>query len=279
MKHTSKITIYKIIGYFIIAVALIITFYPIVVALVTSFKPKTEILTYPPTLMIKNPTLEGYKSILFNRNFLKYGLNSLIISLSTTFFSVSVGSLAAYALSRYRFFGDRFISQSVLLVYMFPPALLVIPLYLLFYRFNLIDNIASLIIAYITFSLPLCIWLLKGFFDGLPKELDDSARIDGCSEIGILLRIIFPISAPGILSAGAFSFMLAWMEYMFAITFITSQKSFTLMAGLANVLGFWFSNYSALMAAAILASIPAIVLFFVAQKYIIKGLVSGAVKG
>lgn len=269
----------RALAYLLTLVLLILVVFPVYITLSTSLKPAHEVNRYPPALIPAQPTLENYAVLLSDRNFVRYTYNTGWVALATTAGSVLLGTLSAYALSRYRFKGNRFLSQTVLLIYMFPPVLLVIPLYLLMSRWGLIDNLLALVICYTTFSLPLCIWMLKGFFDGLPVEIEDAGRIDGCTELGVLFRIVLPLSAPGIVATMAFSFMLVWGEYMFAVTLIRSDANKTLVAGLAAIIGQYWMSYGRVMAASVLASIPAIAFFFAAQRYIVRGLVSGAMKG
>ena len=263
----------------VLIVVLVAVLFPVLITISVSFKPPTEVQKYPPTLFPIRPTLDNYRNLLIGRSFFGYVFNTILIAFVTTFFSLCIGTMAAYALSRHEFRGKRLLSNSVLLTYMFPQVLLVIPLYLIMNSWGLLDTRASLTIAYVTFSLPLCIWLLKGYFDGLPPDIENSARIDGCSEMGILVRIVLPLSAPGVMSAGAFSFMLVWLEYLFAMTFVTSGAKLTITAGIASVVGQYWAGYGLLMAASVIATAPAIFFFAVAQRFVIGGLLAGAVKG
>jgi multiple sugar transport system permease protein len=263
----------------IMIVILLVVLFPVFISITVSFKPPTEVQKYPPTFLPKHPTMENYTNLLIGRNFFAYIANTVYIAFVTTLFSLCIGTLAAYALSRHDFKGRRVLSNSVLLAYMFPQVLLVIPLYMIMNSWGLVDTRTSLIIAYVTFSLPLCIWLLKGYFDGLPPDIENSARIDGCSEMGILMRIVLPLSAPGVMSAGAFSFMLVWLEYLFAMTFVTSGAKLTITAGIASVVGQYWAGYGMLMAASVIATGPAIFFFAAAQRFVIGGLIAGAVKG
>lgn len=263
----------------VLIIILVVVLFPVFVSISVSFKPPTEVQKYPPTFLPVRPTFENYRNLLVGRNFFRYVVNTVLIALVTTFASLAVGTLAAYALSRHEFKGRKVLSQSILLAYMFPQVLLVIPLYMIMNSWGLIDTRTSLIIAYTTFSLPLCIWLLKGYFDGLPPDIENSARIDGCSEMGILARIVLPLSAPGVMSAGAFSFMLVWLEYLFAMTFVTSGAKLTITAGIASVVGQYWAGYGLLMAASVIATAPAIFFFAAAQRFVIGGLLAGAVKG
>jgi multiple sugar transport system permease protein len=263
----------------VLLLIMLVVLYPVFITVSVSLKPPTEVQKYPPTFFPLKPTLENFTNLLIGRNFFRYIANTLFIAFVTTVFSLCIGTLAAYALSRHEFKGRRFLSNSTLLAYMFPQVLLVIPLYMIMNSWGLVDTRTSLIIAYVTFSLPLCIWLLKGYFDGLPADIENSARIDGCSEMGILARIVLPLSAPGVMSAGAFSFMLVWLEYLFAMTFVTSGAKLTITAGIASVVGQYWAGYGMLMAASVIATAPAIFFFAAAQRFVIGGLIAGAVKG
>jgi len=279
MTASSKRNLTKAFLTVILIVVLVIVLFPVFLTVSISFKPPTEVQKYPPVLLPIRPTMENFTNLLIGRNFLGYVTNTLFIAFVTTFFSLCIGTMAGYAISRHEFKGRRVLSNSVLLAYMFPPVLLVIPLYMIMNSWRLVDTRTSLIIAYVTFSLPLCIWLLKGYFDSLPHDIENSARIDGCSEMGILIRIVLPLSAPGVMSAGAFSFMLVWLEYLFAMTFVTTGAKLTITAGIASVVGQYWAGYGMLMAASIIATTPAIFFFAVAQRFVIGGLIAGAVKG
>lgn len=279
MTASSRRRLTKAIITGILVVILVVVLFPVFLTVSISFKPPVEVQKYPPVFLPMRPTLQNYSNLLVGRNFFAYISNTLFIAFLTTLFSLCIGTLAAYALSRHEFKGRRFLANSVLLAYMFPPVLLVIPLYMIMNSWHLVDTRTSLIVAYVTFSLPLCIWLLRGYFDGLPPDIENSARIDGCSETGILVRIVLPLSAPGVMSAGAFSFMLVWLEYLFAMTFVTTGTKLTITAGIASVVGQYWAGYGLLMAASVIATAPAIFFFAVAQRFVVGGLVAGAVKG
>jgi ABC-type glycerol-3-phosphate transport system permease component len=279
MKESHKKGLWKAIVSVVLVFIMVIVLFPVFITISVSFKPPPEVLKYPPTFLPIRPTLQNYTNLLIGRNFFGYIVNTIYIAAVTILFSLGIGTLAAYALSRHEFRGRKLLSNSVLLAYMFPQVLLVIPLYMNMNSWGLVDTRTSLIIAYITFSLPLCIWLLKGYFDGLPPDIENSARIDGCSEMGILVRIVLPLSAPGVMSAGAFSFMLVWLEYLFAMTFVTTGAKLTITAGIASVVGQYWAGYGMLMAASVIATVPAIFFFAVAQRFVIGGLLAGAVKG
>jgi multiple sugar transport system permease protein/raffinose/stachyose/melibiose transport system permease protein len=162
---------------------------------------------------------------------------------------------------------------------MFPEVLLIIPLFLIFNAYRLTDSYWSLIIAYTTFSIPFCVWMLKGFFDSLSKEIEDAAIIDGCTRLQVLTKIIIPLSAPAIMATGAFAFMMAWNDFLFALVFINSDSLRTLSVGLNTLLGLYYFDYGLLTAASIIMIIPVLILFLCIQRMIVSGLSAGAVKG
>jgi multiple sugar transport system permease protein len=265
--------------YVIMTLILVGMLLPLFIALTSSFKPGAEILRYPPTLVPKRVTLEQFMRLFTARQFPVYVLNTIVVGLVTTFVSLLVGSLAAYSLAQFKFRGNAVFAQAIVLLYMFPPVLLVIPLYLTMVTLRLQDTLSSLILAYSTFALPFTIWIMRTFFEGLPSELRDAALIDGCTEMGVLSKVILPLSLPGLAAVGAWSFMSVWGEYIFAITFINTDRFRTIASGLNSLVGQVSLDFGVLLAGSILAIVPPVLLFFVAQEYVLEGLTAGAIKG
>lgn len=270
----------KLLAWFgIMILILVVMLLPLFIALTSSFKPGAEILRYPPTLVPKRVTLEQFVRLFSARQFPTYVLNTIVVGLVTTFVSLLVGSLAAYSLAQFKFRGNAIFAQGIVLLYMFPPVLLVIPLYLTMVSLRLQDTLSSLIFAYSTFALPFTIWIMRTFFEGLPTELRDAALIDGCTEMGVLGKVILPLSLPGLAAVGAWSFMSVWGEYIFAITFINTDRFRTIASGLNSLVGQVSLDFGVLLAGSILAIVPPVLLFFVAQEYVLEGLTAGAIKG
>jgi multiple sugar transport system permease protein len=268
-----------VLGYTVLTVSTLIVLFPIWVAVTTALKPMDEVMVFPPSFFPRNPTLSNIQRILNMKRFVRYLFNSFFVSAVTTLLSMVLATLGGYALSRFAFPGRRIFSQLILFVYMFPGVLLVIPLFLMLYSIGLVDTYASLILSFTTFSLPFCVWMLKGFFDSLPPELEDAGMVDGCSRLGVLRRIILPLSAPGLAAVAAFAFLLAWSEYLFSITFINSDAKRTLAAGMQTLVGQYSVDYGLLMAAAVVSIVPLMIFFLLLQKYIVEGMTAGAVKG
>lgn len=264
--------------YLAIFLLLVILLFPLLIMIFTAIKSQGEIVI-STQLLPQRPTFENFFNILKMKRFRRYFINSLFVSLATTFLSLVIGCLAAYSLSSFRYPGRQLFSRFILVTYMFPRILLIIPFFLLLNKYRLIDSYWSLIISYTTFSLPFCVWMLKGFFDNLPKELEDAAIIDGCTRLKVLTAIIIPISAPAIMATGAFAFMLAWNDFLYALTFINSDSLRTLSVGLNTLLAQYYFDYGLLLSASIIMIIPVLILFLCIQKMIVGALSAGAVKG
>lgn len=253
---------------------------PLLVMVTTAFKPESDVLKIPPEVIPSRVTLENVGRILGRSSFPTYLRNSAIAASISTVLSVAIGYLGAYALTRFRFPGRAWLSQAILLAYMFPGILLLVPLFLIFFRLGLVDSMAGLIIAYLTFSLPLAIWLLRGFIEAVPIELEEAALIDGSSRLGALWHICLPLTVPGTVAVGAFCFILAWSDYVFAITLINSEDLRTVTAGVRTLTtGIFGTDYGIIMAAATVTAVPVVLLFAFFERYIIGGLISGGVKG
>ncbi|MFZ9094368.1 MAG: carbohydrate ABC transporter permease [bacterium] len=259
------------------------TVIPMIWMLLTSIKTQFAAMQYPPQWWPAEPTLENYVKLLdptnsVGRDFLLYFWNSFYVALATTFLGVVVAIPAAYAFSRFRFPGRTFLFFSVLLRNMFPAVVFLMPLFLLMRWMGLVGSHASLVLTYLTFGLPLSIWLLKGFYDNIPIQLEQAARIDGATRFQAFLLIVMPLSTPGIIATAIFSFIGAWNEYVYALTFINRQDRMTLPVGIQRFFAEFATDWPGLMAATFLMSVPVVVLFLVLQKYFVRALTEGAVK-
>ncbi len=211
--------------------------------------------------------------------FWRWGLNSLGIALITTFIGVFLAASCAYALSRFKFPGRGGVLTSFLVTQMFPGAILIIPLYNLLKEFGLLNSWAGLTLAYCTVALPFSVWMLKGFFDAIPYDLEEAAIVDGCTPFGAYWRITLPLALPGIAVVGFFNFMTAWNEFMLALTFMSGETSKTLPVGLRGFIFQFNTDWHYMAAGSVLVTIPVMFVFFFAQRGLISGLTAGGVKG
>lgn len=273
----------QILGWVFMAFLLAFTVIPMLWMLSTSLKTQFGALQQPPQWIPSNPTLEQYRLLLspFNdvgRDFLRYLLNSLWVSTATTILGVVVAVPASYAFSRFRFPGRNALFFTVLVRNMFPLVVFLIPLFILMKNLHLVNTHWSLILTYLTFGLPLSIWLLKGFYDNIPPQLEQAARIDGASRFQAFWLIVMPLSSPGIIATAIYSFIQAWNEYVYATTFLTDDRLLTLPVGLQRFFAEYSTNWPGLMAASFIMSVPVVVMFLVLQKYFVRALTEGAVK-
>lgn len=270
-----KITL--IVTYGVLALAVMFTLFPVYWIIVTSFKIEREFYSSPPVWIPTVPTLEHYRILFSDFDAASYFVNTMIIAFGNMILILAVAIPAAYAVARYRVGGGLF-SFWVLSQRMVPPVVLLIPLFLLFREFQLIDTFPGLILAYSTFNLPLGIWMLIGFFEDFPQELQDQAMIDGCSEIGAIRRIVLPIIAPGIVVVALFIFIASWNQLMFPLM-LSRVETRPIMILFVNMLrsptALLFGEASASVA---LSMIPAVILTLFLQRYIVKGLSLGALK-
>jgi multiple sugar transport system permease protein len=262
---------------------LIFTVLPMAWMVLTSIKSQFAALQYPPQWWPTEPTLQNYWKLLdpngsVGQEFLRYFWNSFYVSLATTILGVAVAVPAAYAFSRFRFPGRTFLFFSVLLRNMFPAVVFLVPLFLMMRWLGLVNTHGSLILTYLTFGLPLSIWLLKGFYDNIPIQLEQAARIDGATRFQAFILIVMPLSTPGIIATSIFSFIGAWNEYVYAYTFLSKEQSMTLPVGIQRFFTEFATDWPGLMAATFLMSVPVVVLFLVLQKYFVRALTEGAVK-
>lgn len=274
---------WRLAGNAFLAVLLLFAVLPMVWMFLTSIKTQFAALQYPPEWIPRNPTLEEYGRLLspaneIGREFLGYLLNSIWVSFATTVLGVAVAVPAAYAFSRFRFPGRNLLFYSVLLRNMFPAVVFLMPLFIMMRWLGLVNTHWSLILTYLTFGLPLSIWLLKGFYDNIPVQLEQAARIDGATRFQAFLLVVMPLSLPGIIATAIYSFILAWNEYVYAFTFLNDKSKLTLGVGLQRFFTEFTTNWPGLMAASFIMSVPVVLLFLFLQKYFVRALTEGAVK-
>jgi multiple sugar transport system permease protein len=264
-----------------LAFFLIIMLFPFYFMLVTSIKPDAEIYDMSQfPLIVKEATVHHYEYLLEKTQFLLWLKNSAVVATFSTLISLTLGTLAAYALARLKFRGAQTLGLSVYITYLVPTSLLFLPLAYLIRQIGLFDNPVALMITYPTFLVPFCTWLLMGYFKTIPRELEECAMVDGCTRFHAFRTIVLPIMKPGLVSAGLFAFTLSWNEFLYALTLTQSNAVKTLPVGIVSqlVLGdvyFWGS----LMAAAVLGSVPIAIIYSFFLEYFVKGMTAGAVKG
>jgi len=263
--------------YIVLGVVLFIFVFPIYWTVTTSFKYRLLAFSMPPSWFFV-PTLENYKSIFTKGAFTSYFTNSLIVSLGSTFFSLCIGTLAAYSFSRFKFKGKRDFSFFILSTRFAPPVLVLLPFYVVFLKLRLLNTYRGLILLYITFQLSFVVWIMQSFFNEIPKELDEAALVDGCSHFRAFLSIVLPVSVPGIVATAIYSFILAWNEFMFALV-LTRNETKTLPVAITNFLAtFKGTLWGEITAATTIAIIPAIIFIFLVQKHLVRALTFGIVK-
>ena len=267
------------IGNGLLVVMLIWTLVPFYWMVATSLKKDKEIYGFEATLVPRHPTLDAYRLLFVKTPFVKYVRNSTIISVATTAASLVFGCLGAYALARLRFPGRKTIARGLVFTYLVPPSLLFIPLFAVMSTFRLIDTHHGLVLAYLGFTVPFCTWLLMGYFRSVPLELEEAALVDGCSRMGTLVRIILPMSLPALAVVAFFSFTQAWGEFLYAQVFVNSNEVRTVTAGISNFIVEDVFFWGPMMGSAVLSALPPVILYLVFQRWVVKGLTLGAVKG
>ncbi len=261
----------------ILLVTLLVLF-PVVFALFTSFKPNAEIFTYPPTFLPHKWTVVPYIQVLSQNRYLRYFLNGYLISTSSTFLCLIFGAFAGYGFSRYKLPAKRVLMLGILALQMFPGAVLMVPYFNMARALGIYDTYIALILVDTIFPLALVIWLLKSYFDSIPFSLEEAAMIDGCSRTRVLISIVAPLARAGFIGTGVFAFLRAWNEFMFALILTRGPRRAPVTVGLAELFGQYTINWNGVMALTIVATFPLLIVFILAQRYIIQGITSGAVK-
>ena len=260
----------------LIVVALIL--FPLYWMVITSLKLPKEIYRLP-SLWPKVFTSTNYHTLIYKDHFLRNVRNSLFVALTVTIISLFVSSFAAYSIVRFKYRFKGLIGRVILFAYLTPTSLLFIPLSILIARLHLGNSLYGLIIVYLTFSLPLSTWLLQGYFRAVPRELEEQAMVDGSTRMGALFRILIPLSAPGLAAVSIFTFTGAWNELLLALIFITSESKRTVPLGINYLITSDVLPWGTLMAGAVISSLPVVILYFLAQRFMVGGVTSGSVKG
>ncbi|MBP1990630.1 carbohydrate ABC transporter permease [Paenibacillus eucommiae] len=256
---------------------------PFLWMIITSLKSQTEIYSNPVSYFPKQINLEGYKGMLnpnadSNLNFMKWFYNTTIVSLLTTVFSIVISALGGYSMSRFRYRGRMAIGYLILITQMLPGSLLIIPLYIIMKDYNLLNSHFGLVIAYSTIAIPFCTWMLKGYFDSISYSIDEAAMVDGASRWMTFVRILLPLTLPGLMVTSIFSFLTSWNEFLFAQTFLSDYDKWTLSVGIASFQGQYVVNWDYLMAGSVITTLPIVIAFWALQKYLVSGMTAGAVK-
>lgn len=264
-----------------------ITAFPLVYMVSLSFKDISEILKHPSRFLPSWDELNGfetYRSVLRDESdggygFISFIRNSAIVALGTVVITVTLGTLAAYAAARLNFFGKRQISAIIVLIYLFPAIVLAIPLFVVFSRLGLRDSLAGLTVVYLAQTIPVALYMLRSYFETVPKEIEEAAMADGCGRMKVITKVTLPLSAPAIASVSLYVFMIAWNEFLFAFLFLQSDRGhWTLPLGLQQLDTAEVAK-TVLMAGSVIISVPIIILFFVAERFLTEGLTAGGVKG
>jgi multiple sugar transport system permease protein len=262
----------------LLAFALFVIF-PFYWMIVTSFKGETQMRSLVSMFWPSPFVSENYDHLFAKTEFVSWYGNSIIVAVSSTFLATAVGTLGAYALARLKFLGRAFMASTVLITYLVPPSILFIPLYAQIRNLGMADSLTGLIAAYPSFTVPFVTWLLMGYFESIPVELEESAMIDGATRFGAFRRVILPLAAPGLLASALYAFTQAWNEFLYALVFITNVRLRTLPVGLSTFITGDVYGWGYLMAGAVLTTVPVIAAYIYLQKYMVEGLTAGSVKG
>jgi len=268
---------WMVIHYLVLLLMCFFLLAPIFVMFQTSFKVETQIFSVPP-VWIFFPTIQNYTDVLVMDRFSRYLTNSLIVGVVSTIFTLTFGGMAAYALVRFKFMGRGVISITTLLLRMLPPAVLAVPVFVIWSDWNLIDKRTGLILVYVAMNLPFTIWILYGFIAQIPKELEEAAVIDGCNPYQVFFRVVLPLIRPGLAAAAIFTFRIAWNEFILSLV-LTNRFTRTLPVATSLFLTDHGIQWGKIMAMGTLIALPPLIFTFIAARQIITGLTAGAVKG
>lgn len=260
-------------------IMLVVMLFPFLVMMTTMIRDGSEIYLRPPRWFPETPTLANLTAVWAEYNLFTYFQSSFIVAVGTTLLNIVLSIPAAYAVARLRFPGRSFSLYLVLAIQMFSPVIVVISLFRMFARTGLIDSYLSLILSNTVFTISFTIWMMTGYFRSIPIQIEEAARIDGCSRVQTIWRVMLPVAAPGLVTAMIYTFIWAWNEFLFALSFIKAVEKMPLTLGIYRFVGRWSTQWELLTAAAFLALIPVVLLFYLIERRLVQGLAGGAVKG
>jgi N,N'-diacetylchitobiose transport system permease protein len=273
-RRVARRVVLNLVGIFVFVVMV----FPVYWMVATAFKPGNDVLSYEPHWIPTNPTLASFRDAISRPYFWDNVKNSLIVVFAVVGASLVLAFLAALALAKFRFYGRRGFVVIIFAVQMVPLVALIIPLYIMLSRVNQVDKLSGVIVTYIAFVLPFCVWTLRGFIAGIPQELEEAAMVDGSTRFGAFVRIMLPLVAPGLVATSIFAFIQAWNEFIIAYVLLSSQEKQTLTIWLANFTTLRGTDWGSLMAGATLTAVPVVIFFVLVHRRIAFGLTAGAVK-
>jgi ABC-type glycerol-3-phosphate transport system permease component len=259
--------------------ALAVTLFPFYWMLNTSLKPPVEVFASPPTFVSAHWSLDAYATIFATRPVARYFLNSLFVAAGATLLSVGLSALCAYGLTRFFPRGATPFVMFLLFTKMLPETLLIIPYFRLMSDLGLLNTYLALILAYSSFALPFSVWMLIGFFRSIPREIDEAATMDGATVLQTFRKVVLPLARPGLVAVALFTFLIAWNSYVWALVLTTDSSMFVLSVGIANMVGEYRVQWNELMAAAVVAAVPVMVLYAFLERHLVDAITAGAVKG
>ncbi len=277
--HNRSRLVKRTFTYIVVAVCAMVALFPIIWALSTSLKPESQVLQYPPKFIPETFTLENFRMVLFQSNYSVYFRNTIMITLIVMLIATVMASHAAYAFSKLKFRGSDVLMFVVLMTTMIPAVAEITPLYIMFVKIGIYDTRFALGLVYIAWRAPIMTWLMKGFFDQIPSEISDAAKVDGASQAQIFYQIVLPLSKPGIASIALLSAVFVWNDYLVSSSFVSDEDKRMLSTGIYTYVTSYGVYWGQLMAAVVIAMVPLIILFVCLQKQFVAGLTSGAVKG
>ncbi|MDE2821207.1 MAG: carbohydrate ABC transporter permease [Chloroflexota bacterium] len=265
--------------YAVVIVVIVILVFPLYWMFNTSLAPATRLRSFPPVFVQPEPTLAAYQSIFAERPIGVWLRNSAVVAISSTALSMFVSVLAGYSISRIRARGSQAIGIFFLMSRMLPSTLIIIPLFVSFRQLQLIGDLKSLVLAHATFITPFAVWMLKGYFDTIPAELEDAAMIDGCTPLSALVRVVLPLSAPGLAATTLYGFVLSWNDFVFARTFlVANQNAWTVNVGVASLKGEYLTEWNEIMAGSLIAMLPIVIAYLFLERFLVSGLTAGSSK-
>ena len=275
----SRAMVGSAVAYVVSLLLVVFIGFPLLWMLVSSFKPAEQLFVSPPRLLPSTVTLDWYRNVMLQSDAPTYFRNSLVIGAATTAICLSIGTLAAYGVTRFEFPGKRVFLIGALLSYVFPAIVLFVPIYMIINSLGLIDALAGVVIAHTILTFPFALWMLRSFFIAIPREIDEAAWVDGASYFLTFVAIILPLALPGVFSVGVFVFVLSWNEYLFAGVLITSGSLKTIPVGISEFITSFDVRWGEIMAMGALATMPVIALFLSVQRFFLRGVIAGAIKG